>query len=87
MPDQVPDDVMEDRYNRLVALVNSIAWEENQKQVGNEVEVLVADGEGKKDLDTLRVSGRAKDNRLVHVSLKIKKNGNSKISKLIYKII
>lgn len=69
MPDQVPDDVMEDRYNRLVALVNSIAWEENQKQVGNVVEVLVADGEGKKDSDTLRVSGRAKDNRLVHVAI------------------
>ena len=41
-------------------------WQENRKLVGTEVEVLVADGEGRKDSVTHRMSGRARDNRLVH---------------------
>ena len=66
MPDQVPADIVSARYERLVELVNAIAWEENQKLEGVEVEVMVAQGEGKKDLQTHRLSGRARDNRLVH---------------------
>jgi len=66
MPGQVPADVVADRYERLAALVGEIAWQENQKLVGREVEVLVADGEGRKDSATHRMSGRARDNRLVH---------------------
>ena len=68
MPDQVEPEVVTDRYQRLVALVNDIAWQENQRQVGSEVEVLIAQGEGKKDERTERMSGRARDNRLVHVA-------------------
>ena len=34
--------------------------------VGREVELLVANGEGRKDADTHRLSGRARDSRLVH---------------------
>src|SRR5580658_5901362 len=49
MPDQVPPDVVADRYERLAALVAEVSWQENQKLVGREVEVLVADGEGRKD--------------------------------------
>jgi tRNA-2-methylthio-N6-dimethylallyladenosine synthase len=66
MPDQVPPDVVADRYERLAALVAEVSWQENQKLVGREVEVLVADGEGRKDSATHRMSGRARDNRLVH---------------------
>src|SRR5579875_2180351 len=66
LPDQVPPDVVADRYARLVALVEQIALEENQAQVGRVVEVLVAEGEGRKDAETHRMSGRAPDNRLVH---------------------
>lgn len=66
MPDQIPKEVVQERYERLLALVNEIAWQENQKQIGNQVEVLVATGEGRKDAATNRFSGRAKDNRLVH---------------------
>jgi tRNA-2-methylthio-N6-dimethylallyladenosine synthase len=66
MPDQVPKDVVQDRYDRLVALVEQIATEENGKQQGSVVEVLVAEGEGRKDAATHRMSGRARDNRLVH---------------------
>ena len=68
MPDQVPPAVVAERYTRLAALVTEVAWQENLKLTGNEVEVLVADGEGRKDSATHRMSGRARDNRLVHFS-------------------
>ena len=67
MPDQVPKAVVQERYERLVALVDDVAWQENQRLVGHEVEVMFADGEGRKDAATSRMSGRARDNRLVHV--------------------
>jgi tRNA-2-methylthio-N6-dimethylallyladenosine synthase len=66
MDDQLPKEVVQERYERLLALVNQIAWEENQAQIGREVEVLVATGEGRKDAATSRLSGRTMDNRLVH---------------------
>ena len=66
LPDQVDPAVVTDRYQRLVAVVNEIAWEENQKFEGSVVELMVAEGEGRKDAETLRLSGRARDNRLVH---------------------
>jgi tRNA-2-methylthio-N6-dimethylallyladenosine synthase len=66
LPDQVPADVVRDRYERLVDLVNEIAWEENKLLVGHTVELLVAEGEGRKDAATHRLSGRGPDNRLVH---------------------
>ena len=66
MPDQVDKEVVQERYERLLKLVNEIAWQENQKQIGKEVEVLVANGEGRKDSNTNRMTGRARDNRLVH---------------------
>ncbi|MFM8352188.1 MAG: MiaB/RimO family radical SAM methylthiotransferase, partial [Actinomycetales bacterium] len=67
MGDQVPKDVVQERYERLVARINDIAWAENKRQVGRMVEVLVLPGEGRKDATTARVSGRARDHRLVHV--------------------
>jgi tRNA-2-methylthio-N6-dimethylallyladenosine synthase len=69
MPDQVPHAVTQERYERLTELVGQIAWEENQAQVGRDLEVMFAQGEGRKDGDTRRMSGRARDNRLVHVSV------------------
>jgi tRNA-2-methylthio-N6-dimethylallyladenosine synthase len=66
MADQIPKSVVQERYERLVALQDRISWEENQKVVGREVELLVANGEGKKDGATHRMSGRARDSRLVH---------------------
>ncbi len=62
----MPPEVVGERYERLAALVTEVSWEENQKLVGREVEVLVANGEGRKDSATHRMSGRARDNRLVH---------------------
>ena len=67
LPEQVDPEVVSHRYARLVELVNEIAWAENRALVGREVEVLVAAHDGRKDDSTARVSGRAPDNRLVHV--------------------
>ena len=69
MPDQVPRAVVQERYERLVDAVGELALSENQKLVGQTVEVLFADGEGRKDAATHRMSGRARDNRLVHVAV------------------
>ncbi|MPZ61616.1 MAG: tRNA (N6-isopentenyl adenosine(37)-C2)-methylthiotransferase MiaB [Propionibacteriales bacterium] len=66
MEDQLPKQVVQERYERLVELVNNITWKENQCLVGRTVEVLVSEGEGRKDAETHRLSGRAPDNRLVH---------------------
>jgi tRNA-2-methylthio-N6-dimethylallyladenosine synthase len=66
MAEQLPKEIVQERYERLLELVNDIAWEENQKLVGQEVEVLVANGEGRKDSANNRMSGRSRDNRLVH---------------------
>jgi len=65
-PDQIPKAVVQERYERLVTLVDDIAWEENKRLVGREVEVLTSVGEGRKDQDTHRKTGRARDGRLVH---------------------
>jgi len=69
MPDQIPHSVVTERYGRLLETVNEVTLTENQAQVGREVEVLISVGEGKKDAATSRISGRAPDNRLVHVAL------------------
>jgi tRNA-2-methylthio-N6-dimethylallyladenosine synthase len=69
MPDQIPKNVVQERFERLSELVTDIAWQENQGFLHREVEVLVGDGEGRKDDATQRVSGRAADNRLVHVGI------------------
>ena len=66
MENQVPAEIVQDRYERLVKLGNDVAWDENKKLVGQRVELLVAEGEGKKDDLTARMSGRARDSRLVH---------------------
>ena len=68
MPDQVPPAVVAERYQRLVDLVEDVAWSENKHYDGQQVEVLVAEGEGRKDGATHRLSGRARDNRLVHLA-------------------
>jgi tRNA-2-methylthio-N6-dimethylallyladenosine synthase len=66
LEDQVPKAVVQERYERLVELVNDITWEENKRLVGRVVELLVSEGEGRKDAATQRLTGRARDNRLVH---------------------
>lgn len=69
MPDQVPKEVVQERYERLKVLQDRIAWEENTALVGSVARVLVATNEGKKDSRNQRLSGRAEDSRLVHFSV------------------
>jgi tRNA-2-methylthio-N6-dimethylallyladenosine synthase len=66
LPDQVPKAVVQERYDRLLGVLEDLTWAENRALVGREVEVLVAVGEGRKDQSTGRMSGRARDGRLVH---------------------
>ncbi len=69
MDDQVPKAVVQERFERLIALQEELSWAGNRAQEGRRVEVLVAPGEGRKDAETQRMSGRARDNRLVHFAL------------------
>ncbi len=68
MDGQLPKEVVQDRYDRLLACLEEISWAENKALVGSTVEVLAAVGEGRKDTATGRMSGRARDGRLVHFS-------------------
>ncbi len=69
LPDQVPKAVVQERFERLVELQERVSWAENRTVEGREVEVLVSPGEGRKDGATARLSGRARDNRLVHFAV------------------
>jgi tRNA-2-methylthio-N6-dimethylallyladenosine synthase len=64
--EQIPREIVQNRYERLVALADDVAWSENKSLVGRRVELLVSEGEGRKDSATRRLTGRARDNRLVH---------------------
>ncbi len=66
---ELPKEVVQERYMRLAAAVEETAWAENQRLEGRTVELLVSDHSaagGRKDHETQRLTGRARDNRLVH---------------------
>ena len=63
MDEQVPKEVVQERFDRLVALQTDITADKNRGQVGTTVEVLV-EGEGKKDGST---QARTRTNRIVHL--------------------
>ncbi|HET8600042.1 MAG TPA: tRNA (N6-isopentenyl adenosine(37)-C2)-methylthiotransferase MiaB [Segeticoccus sp.] len=69
MDGQVPKAVVQDRYDRLIEVQEEVSWAGNRALEGSTVEVLVATGEGRKDAETDRLSGRARDNRLVHFAV------------------
>lgn len=69
MDDQIPKEVVQERFERLIDLQEQVSWAGNREQEGREVEVLVVPGEGRKDAETQRLSGRARDNRLVHFAV------------------
>jgi tRNA-2-methylthio-N6-dimethylallyladenosine synthase len=66
MDGQLPKEVVQERYLRLTALQDEISLAENRALIGTTVELLVASGEGSKDAVRGRLSGRARDGRLVH---------------------
>jgi tRNA-2-methylthio-N6-dimethylallyladenosine synthase len=63
MPDQVPKDVVQERFDRLVALQSAITLRRNEAQVGTVHEVLV-EGAGRKGGST---QARTRTNRIVHL--------------------
>ena len=67
--EQVPHDVVQDRFERLVALQERITEENLKTFEGRDVEVMVTGASGKKDAATHRVTGREKTGVLVHVGV------------------
>ena len=65
----VDQDVVQERFERLLALQREISRQANAAQVGSTVELLVLDGAGRKDHESARMTGRAADNRLVHFTV------------------
>jgi tRNA-2-methylthio-N6-dimethylallyladenosine synthase len=66
LPDAVPREVAQERFDRLVALVQRSALEKNRLLVGGVQEVLFT-GVSKRDPGVL--SGRSEGNKVVHVQL------------------
>jgi tRNA-2-methylthio-N6-dimethylallyladenosine synthase len=64
MPDQLPKEVVQERFDRLVALQERISLESARRQLGAEVEVLV-EGEGRRGSST---QARTRTNRIVHLA-------------------
>lgn len=65
MDNQIPKAVVQDRYERLLELQERISREENEKLIGTRQELLVQ-ADGRKNDETKRMSGRARDGRLIH---------------------
>ncbi|MBV8787521.1 MAG: tRNA (N6-isopentenyl adenosine(37)-C2)-methylthiotransferase MiaB [Mycobacterium sp.] len=63
---QLPKAVVQERYMRLLEVQEEISLDGNRALIGQTVELLVAAGEGRKDTRTARMTGRARDGRLVH---------------------
>jgi tRNA-2-methylthio-N6-dimethylallyladenosine synthase len=59
---QVPKEVVQERFDRLVALQDRISEEKNRAMVGRVVEVLI-EGDGRKG----NLKGRTRTNKLIHV--------------------
>src|SRR6476469_9926862 len=64
MEGQVPKEVVQERFDRLLALQERISLEENRAQLGRILEVLV-EGEGKREGST---QSRTRTNRIVHLA-------------------
>jgi tRNA-2-methylthio-N6-dimethylallyladenosine synthase len=62
MPDQVPQEVREERHARLLERINAIADERYQKFMGRQVEILV---EGPSRRNAARLQGRTRCNKIV----------------------
>lgn len=64
LADQVPEDVVKDRFERLLKKVQEISAKKARRLVGNVEKVLV---EGVNDHDTSLVTGRLSNNSVVHL--------------------
>lgn len=67
--EQVPHEVVQERFDRLVKLQEQITEEELAKFEGRDVEVMITGAQGKKDSATHRVTGRERTGVLVHIGV------------------
>lgn len=68
MPNQVPDEIVGERYTRLHEHLQRISLKINQRAIGKNHLVMVNEIEGRRDGDRGRITGRSEDFRLVHFS-------------------
>jgi tRNA-2-methylthio-N6-dimethylallyladenosine synthase len=66
LEDSTPREVIQERFDRLVKLVQASAWEQNQKELGVVLPVLF---EGASKRDTRILAGKSPKNQTVHVAL------------------
>jgi len=66
LEDATPRELIQERFDALVTLVQASAWEQNQKELGVRLPVLF---EGASKRDTSILSGRSPKNQTVHVAL------------------
>jgi tRNA-2-methylthio-N6-dimethylallyladenosine synthase len=62
MPDQLPEEVIEERHARLLELINEIGKRKYETFVGRKVQILV---EGESRRNSARMSGRTRCNKIV----------------------
>ena len=68
MTNQVPEDVVGERYTRLHEHQQKISLSVNQESIGTTHRVMVSEVEGRRDEAQSRMTGRSEDFRLVHFS-------------------
>ncbi len=62
MPDQIPEEVIEERHRRLLGAIDELALLKYDALVGQRVEILV---EGPSHRNRLRYEGRTRSNKIV----------------------
>lgn len=67
MANQIPKEVVQKRFERLVELQNDITYKQQLKLVGQTFEVMITGTTGRKDNEDGRISGYTPQLRLVHI--------------------
>jgi tRNA-2-methylthio-N6-dimethylallyladenosine synthase len=63
MSDQIPEEIVADRYDRLHKRLNEVSLSVNEEAIGQDSEVLITDVEGN------TAQGKSRDFRLVHLDI------------------
>ena len=66
MPNQVPQEIVGERYTRLHEHQQSISLSVNEESIGSTHRVMVSEVEGRRDESRSRMTGKSEDFRLVH---------------------
>jgi tRNA-2-methylthio-N6-dimethylallyladenosine synthase len=66
MPNQVPEEIVGERYTRLHEHQQKISLSVNEESIGRTLRVMVSEVEGRRDESRSRMTGKSEDFRLVH---------------------